>query len=332
MTDENNNQNQPAPYGTGQYPLNYYNAPNPQDDEIDLRELFGIIWDGKWWIIAITLVFAVASVIYSLSLPNIYKAEATLAPTEEANGGGLSQMAGQLGGLASLAGVNLGGGNTDKTTIALEILKSRAFIKSFVEKYNLLPELMAVEEWMRGTGIVFNNDVYNSETNEWVRDVDPPQQPQPSSWEYVKVFREEVLEVNKDDTTGLVTVAVNHQSPEIAEQWVVWLVEEVNKHMRERDIQEARRSLEYLDKELENTSLSDMQQVFYQLIEKQTQTIMLANVRPEYIFQTLDPAVIPEQKTKPLRVLICIVGTFLGVFLSVGFVLVRNIFRKEGVV
>ncbi len=300
-----------------------------QDDEIDLRELFGIIWQGKWWIIAITFVFAVGSVIYSLSLPNIYKSEATLAPTEEASGGGLSQMAGQLGGLASLAGVNLGGGNTDKTTIALEILKSRAFIKGFVEKYDILPELMAVEEWNRGSGVVFNNELYNPDTKEWVREVEPPKQPEPSSWEYVKVFRESVLEVSKDDTTGLVTIAVNHQSPEVAEQWVVWLIEEINNHMRERDIQEAQRSLEYLDKELQSTSLSDMQQVFYQLIEKQTQTIMLANVRPEYIFQTLDPAVVPEQKAKPSRALICIIGTFLGGFLSVGFVLIRNIFRKE---
>lgn len=300
-----------------------------QDDEIDLRELFGIIWQGKWWIIAITFVFAVGSVVYSLSLPNIYKSEATLAPTEEASGGGLSQMAGQLGGLASLAGVNLGGGNTDKTTIALEILKSRAFIKSFVEKYDILPELMAVEEWNRGTGIVFDNELYNPDTKEWVREVEPPKQPTPSSWEYVKVFRDQVLHVTKDETTGLVTIAVNHQSPEVAEQWVGWLIEEINNHMRERDIQEAQRSLEYLDKELQNTSLSDMQQVFYELIEKQTQTIMLANVRPEYIFQTLDPAVVPEQKAKPSRALICIIGTFLGGFLSVGFVLVRNIFRKE---
>jgi len=318
---------------TQQAPLTPHNYepqrhPDYQDDEIDLRELFGIIWQGKWWIIAITFVFAVGSVIYSLSLPNIYKSEATLAPT---SGGGLSQMAGQLGGLASLAGVNLGGNSTDKTTIALEILKSRAFIKSFVEKYDILPELMAVEEWNRGTGIVFNNEVYNPDTNEWLREVEPPQQPKPSSWEYVRVFREESLQISKDEETGLVTVAVNHQSPKVAEQWVEWLVKDINNYMRERDIREARRSLEYLNKELQSTSLSDMQQVFYQLIEKQTQTIMLANVRPEYIFQTLDPAVVPEQKAKPSRALICIIGTFLGGFLSVGFVLVRNIFRKEDV-
>lgn len=300
-----------------------------QDDEIDLRELFGIIWQGKWWIIAITFVFAVGSVIYSLSLPNIYKSEATLAPTEEASGGGLSQMAGQLGGLASLAGVNLGSQGADKTTIALEILKSRAFIKSFVEKYDILPELMAVEEWNRGTGIVFNEEVYNPETNQWLREVEPPQKPEPSSWEYVVVFRDTMLEVRKDEATGLVNIAIKHQSPEVAEKWVTWLVKDINNYMRERDIQEARRSLDYLDKELQQTSLSDMQQVFYQLIEKQTQTIMLANVRPEYIFQTLDPAVVPEQKAKPSRALICIIGTFLGGFLGVGFVLLRNVFKKE---
>ncbi|RUO76945.1 Wzz/FepE/Etk N-terminal domain-containing protein [Idiomarina seosinensis] len=305
-----------------------YQQPDPADDEIDLRELFGIIWQGKWWIIAITFVFAVGSVIYSLSLPNIYQSEATLAPTEEASGGGLSGMAGQLGGLASLAGVNIGKSGTDKTTMAIEVLKSRSFLTDFVKKYKILPELMAVESWSPSSGLTYNTEVYNPETNEWVREVEPPKQPKPTSWEYVKTFRE-LMSVTSDQETGLVNVSINHQSPEVAKQWVEWLVTDVNNHMRNRDIKEAQRSLEYLNNELQDTSLSNMQQVFYQLIEKQTQTIMLANVRPEYIFQVLDPAVVPEQKAKPSRALICIIGTFLGGFLSVGFVLIRNIFRKE---
>lgn len=319
---------------TQQAPLTPHNYeaqrhPDYQDDEIDLRELFNIIWQGKWWILAITFVFAVGSVFYSLSLPNIYKSEVTLAPTEEASGGGLSQMAGQLGGLATLAGVNLGPQGTDKTTMAIEVLQSRAFLTEFVKTYDILPELMATEEWTPQGGLKYNSELYNPETKEWVREVEPPKQPEPTSWEYVEVFRNEVLLVDRDPETGLVTVSVNHQSPEIAQQWAEWLVTDVNNHMRERDIEEAQRSLEYLDSELEKTSLSNMQQVFYQLIEKQTQTIMLANVRPEYIFQVLDPAVVPEQKAKPSRALICIIGTFLGGFLSIGLVLVKNIFRKD---
>ena len=36
--------------------------PQVQDDEIDLRELFSVIWRGKWIILAITAVFAVGAV------------------------------------------------------------------------------------------------------------------------------------------------------------------------------------------------------------------------------------------------------------------------------
>jgi LPS O-antigen subunit length determinant protein (WzzB/FepE family) len=59
------------------------------DDEIDLRELFSVLWAGKIKIIAITAVFAVASVIYALSAPDEYKATALLAPAQS-DGGGLS--------------------------------------------------------------------------------------------------------------------------------------------------------------------------------------------------------------------------------------------------
>lgn len=333
MTQDNESQNsnpqQPAPYNSEQYPPGYFPPPNYQkDDEIDLRELFGILWSGKWWIIGITFVFAVASVIYSLSLPNIYKAEATLAPTEEAQGQGFGE---ELGGLASLAGISMGKQQVDKVTMAMEILQSRQFIKNFVQKHNILPEVMAVKEWHQPSGeLVFNQEVYNSNTKEWVRDVEPPKQPEPSSWEYVSVFQDEILLVEKNsETPGLINLSVNHLSPIIAERWVDWLIEDINDYMRQRDIKEAQSSMEYLKKELGETNLSSLQQVFYQLIEKQIQTVMLANVRPEYIFQVLDPAVVPEQKSAPSRALICIIGTFLGGFLSLLVIFIRHLVRAS---
>ena len=81
---------------------------NIANDEIDLRELFTVIWQGKLIVIALTILFAVASVFYAISLPNVYKSEALLAPAEAQQQGGLGALAGQFGGLASLAGVNLG--------------------------------------------------------------------------------------------------------------------------------------------------------------------------------------------------------------------------------
>ena len=48
------------------------------DDEIDLRELFGVIWRGKWLIILVTIIAAGFSVAFALSMPNIYRSEALL--------------------------------------------------------------------------------------------------------------------------------------------------------------------------------------------------------------------------------------------------------------
>ena len=84
---------------------------NSYDDEIDLKELFLVLWSGKFIIAAITAVFAITSVLYALSVPNQYKATALLAPAQS-DGGGLSSALGQLGGLASLAGVSIGEGSS----------------------------------------------------------------------------------------------------------------------------------------------------------------------------------------------------------------------------
>ena len=57
--------------------------------------------------------------------------------------------------------------------------------------------------------------------------------------------------------------------------------------------------------------------------------MMLVNVREEYIFKTVDPAIVPEEKIKPRRSIICITGTFIGVALSIAWLLFQNAFFKK---
>jgi len=58
------------------------NSPALYDDEIDLRELFRVLWAGKWLIGGISFAAAIIAVAVALSLPNIYRAEALLAPND----------------------------------------------------------------------------------------------------------------------------------------------------------------------------------------------------------------------------------------------------------
>lgn len=295
------------------------------DDEIDLRELWNVVWQGKWIIITITLVFAVASVIYAKNLPNIYKAQTLLAPSEESQGGGMAALAGQFGGLASLAGVNIGGGGgIDSTVIAMEVMKSRQFINAFIEKYDLLVPLMAAEGWsMTSNQLIIDPDIYGGANEQWVREVKPPKNPEPSAWEAYNKFME-VFSVSKDKTTSLISVSVEHYSPELAKKWTINLVKEINTYMREHDVGEATKSIQYLTDKLNSTPVAGMRMVFSQMIEEQTKVMMLAEVRDEYVFSTLDPAVIPEERTKPNRALICVLGVILGGMLGLMIVFIRH--------
>jgi uncharacterized protein involved in exopolysaccharide biosynthesis len=301
----------------------------PENDEIDLAELWHAIWSGKLLIIAISGLFAIFSVIYAINQPNIYKATTLLAPASEQGGaGGLAKMAGQFGGLASLAGINLGGGSTDKTGLALEVLKSRVFLENFIKKHDLLVPLMAAKSWDINTNtLILDDEVYNTKTKTWLREVKAPITSQPSSWQSYKAFKN-TLSVATDKETGMITLTIEYYSPEIATQWLLWLVSDINATMREQDKAEAQRSIDYLSKKLQETQLADMQTVFYQLIEQQTKTIMLAEVSLEYVLKTIDPANAPEEKAKPKRALIVVLGTMLGGILSVLIVLVRYFSNK----
>ena len=310
-----------------------YASPNASnmvmDDEIDLKELFMVLSSGKWLISAVTGVAAIASVVVALMLPNIYSANALLAPAEQ-SGGGMSALMQQYGGLASLAGVSLPGGEDgSRAQLGMQLMKSRAFISDFVERHDILPELMAVKAWDAGSGqIVFDSETYDGASKTWVREVEPPRQPAPSSQEAHKAFSA-ILGVSQDKQTGYVTVSVEHQSPVVAAQWVNWLVEDVNATVKAQDVAEAEKSIEYLREQVTNTSLADLQAVFFDLIQSQTETVMLAEVRQEYVFKPIDPAVAPEEKSKPSRALICVLGTLFGGMLGVVIVLIRHYARPE---
>lgn len=296
------------------------------DDEIDLRELFATLWRGKWIIILFTIIFAAAGVFYALSKPNIYQASVLLAPSQDERG---PNIGGQLGGLASLAGINIGGGGANQTVMAKEVLQSRAFLTDFIHRHNLAVPLMATEAWdMENERWVIDREVYNPETQEWLID-DDGESLKPTDWDMVRKFKENHLSLSENKDTGMVSLSVKSQAPPVAKQWAEWLVQDINEHMREQDVQKAEARIDYLEGKLSETNIAGMQQVFYQLIESETRTVMLASAQQEYVFETVDPAVVPQEKSEPKRALIAVIATMLGGMLGVFFVFIRS-FLKNG--
>ena len=297
------------------------------DDEIDLRELFNVLWAGNLKIITITAVFAFFSVVYALSAPNQYRAITLLAPAQSASSD-LTGALGQMGGLASLAGVSIGSESSEAKT-AQEIMKSWSFIESFINENNIAVEVYAATEWSKGSNeLRIDDDLYDIETKTWLVENNTGEAGPPSSWKLYQSFSER-LKVSEDVKSGLISVSIEYYSPEIAKQWLDLYVAAINSHMQERQVERVTNNINYLQAQIQQTSMAEMREVFYNIIEEQTKNKMLAEASPDYVFVTVSPSMVPEKKSQPQRSFIFILGTLLGGMFSVLFVLVMHYVKKS---
>jgi len=299
------------------------------DNELDLRELFNVLWVNKLFVVALTSLFVLISIIYSLTLTNIYTAETTLAPSASSD---MSRNLSQYAGLASMAGISLPGsssGMSDKD-LALSLLKSKGLLQRLIDKHDILPDLIAAYDWdLTSNSLSYDSDLYDGIKNVWVRNVKPPYKLIPSTQEAYEFF-DNAIAVSENKTTGVISLKVDHLSPEIAYQWSLLLIQEVNEYVADKRIKEAQLSIDYLNDQIKITPYPELRALFYELIQQHTQSMMLAKVRPEYALTTLDPPLIPEMKSKPKRALICILGILLGGMLSVLIIIVRQYgFNKD---
>lgn len=298
------------------------------NDEIDLRELWSAMWVGRWWIGGITFLFALASIIYALSLPSIFKSEGVYASAQ--NEGGANGLAAQYGGLAAMAGINLGGAESSDIEQAKTLVKSWPFLEEFISKYELKPFVMAVKKWDGATErIVWDRDIYDPEKKLWTREPPRGKRAEPSSYEAYQRFVE-LLTIGADDKSGLISVSVEYLVPELSAKWLELLIKDLNNYFQQRDMKEAQRNIDYLSAKISETGVAEMQTVFYGMIEDQTKKLMLAEVSEEYLIKTVVAPKIAEEKSKPRRSLIVILGCMLGGMLSVFFVLVRFLFVVKG--
>ena len=291
-------------------------------DEIDLKELFSLLWQGRWLIFGISSFMCLLAVIYALITPNQYQATLLLAPTQQ-NTGGISSALSQFGGLASLAGIDIGGGEGGDKQIALEVMQSRSFIEQFINQSGILVEIIAAKGWdAESKRLILDRDIYNPQSRQLVRTAPPGRQATPSLWEAYKVFLD-MLVISEDKKTGLVSVSIEYFSPYQARQWLENYILAINLYLQQRKLSRIEKNIDYLQQQIATTSVAEMREIFFTLIEEQIKSKMLVEASPNYAFTTVSEAMLPEEKSQPKRALIVILGGLLGLMLSIFLVLCR---------
>jgi uncharacterized protein involved in exopolysaccharide biosynthesis len=276
-------------------------------EQILLVDIWRAVWRRKWIFLGTLFVCLLFALILALTLDPYYRAEVVVSPvTDTRDGSALASMAGRLGGITSLIGLPVAS-NAQAEAIAL--LKSRALARAFIAENELVPVLYS-EHWDEATG------GWSAEVAE-----DPP-----SISDAVNLFTRSIRKVIEDNKTNMVSLRIEWRDPQQAADWANALIDRINLELRQLSIAEAEKSIKYLQEQAELTSNVDLDKAIYQLVQEQVSRIMLANVREEYGFRVIDPAVAPEENdiAGPNRLAILILGLFGGGIAGLLLVLLRE--------
>ncbi|MDB6102008.1 MAG: polysaccharide chain length determinant protein [Gammaproteobacteria bacterium] len=279
----------------------------PDDYEaISLGSTFSRLWARKWLIVAAAIIVGGGSCITAFMLPREYEASVVIAPvaddTNSGRGGGLGSLVGQLGGLASVAGLSLNG--NERKAESLAILQSESLTERFIKDNNLLPELFYTK--------------WDAAKHTW-RPMPPDKTP--TLWKANEFFKKSVRKVVTDAKTGLATVTITWRDPHTAATWANELVELANNTIRGRTIEESERNIAYLNDQISKSTMVAVQNSVSTLLESEIKKVMLARGSKEYAFRVLDSAIPPERASFPNRTVWTVLGFFFGGALAAAIVL-----------
>jgi uncharacterized protein involved in exopolysaccharide biosynthesis len=262
--------------------------PSDEVDAIDFAATVRLLWRYRWWVAATSILCGLVALVIALTSQPYFRAQTVLTYVHDKGmGNGAGELATELGGLASLAGMNLLGGATEDQD-ALAVLDSHRLAEVFIQRNDLVPVLL------------------------------PKSKKPPTMWRAVKQFKEGTLAVHKDARKGVTTIVVTWKDPQTAAKWANAYAQLANEVIRKRTIDESSRNIAYVNEQIARTNDVDLRKVLYNILESQTKTLMLANAREEYAFQIVDPAVPPELKAGPHGSIFLLVGLTLGFCLGGG--------------
>ncbi len=281
-----------------------------EEDEIDLKELFLIIWKNKFNILIFSFVITSLAIIYTLSKPNIYKSSIVLAPqTEQKNAsGGLSS-------LASIAGISLGGTSSkDPSVMIATILSDYSFNEYMVKKYNLTKKLSKQENLVFALGFNGIYNLFNSDKKE----VNLNTNMEDKIFATIN-FLKGVLSVSVDKKSSMITLSSTLNDRFLAKELVDIYLNEVINRIKLKDMKDIDNQIKYYNKELSTTYDVSLKEQLSKSLSALMQKRVFSQANDYYLVSKVVDSRVSYIKEKfgPKRGLIVVVAFVTSIILGI---------------
>jgi uncharacterized protein involved in exopolysaccharide biosynthesis len=284
----------------------------PEEDEINLLDLFIVLLRHKVMILSVVFLAGIAAVGISLLMPNIYRSECTISPTaQEKAGGGLAALGGFGAMIASEVGIGVSG-SLEQFEV---VLKSRELTKIIIDQYNLMP-------------VIFEDD-WDAENKKW-KSTEKEEQP---NFEDAYGEIHNLLSLKPDKKQEVLRVSFQSKNPLMAQTILNYYIVGMSEFLRRQTLEDASAQQVHLSQQLSKTTDPLLKNRLYELIAKQIEKETLAKVQKYYSFNVIDPPYLPERKFKPKRAQICVISVvaafFIAIFLAFFMEYVKKLKTRE---
>lgn len=269
-----------------------------RSDEIylDLSQLLILFWKRKVLILLSVMTTTIIALLYAFFATPYYSANVLMMPVVHDEVKGISALTNNLGGLGSLVGIN---DSSKQVETNLAILTSRQFLTQFIQEQHLLPSLMQENDSKKKPDLI-------------------------DGYETLK----QILKTTIDKKSSLITLSIEWKNAQQAADWANELVKALNGYLRDDAVNDSKSSILYLQKLAAETQEIEVREVIYHLLSHEVQSSKVANIRTDYAFKVIDPAVKPKLISKPQKKIVITIGFLIGLLGSLVGITIKEMLRN----
>ena len=302
-----------------------------QHDEIDSKEFFLTLWNGKAYILLCSTFFLLCSFMYLQYAERKYLVEHKLKPVGESQQ--KSSYSG-LGGFASIAGIELPSNSTNDFIIFKELIAS-AEVSEIIIRNQKLIRMIYADEWNISlknfseplkTKLMANiSNLKRIITGNKRVNYTPPNSRRLA--DYIS----KNIQIIENKKTGFLTIKAETSKPELMLSLIIEATKASDKIMRQRYIGFSTEPLAFYKEKLRTARSREHREALAELISKEEEKLMFASKGKHFIAEPYINPTISLQPTAPKSKLILALSLVLGLFFGATFVLVRHAIKRDRV-
>ena len=291
----------------------FYNQCYQEEDEIDLRELFATIKRHKLKLFFTSLFITSLALVYAIITPNSYTSKSILTPKEQ------KKSLGGASALASLTGINLGGGGSlDVNSLFKNLLEDYSFNEKMIKKYNLDKRLSDKVISKNYVYVLNGKEMANDLKNLFSSKTKKEKNKDEITFDTYKKLKN-MISISSDKESGAITISATSKDRFLARDLVKYYLQEMSNYMRRLDLKEINEQESYYKNELKRAESIEVKQNLADLLSNLTNKKVLSQAGEYYMIKqiTKPEVAFVKDKSKPKRALIIIVAFITSIILGI---------------